>query len=290
MGYVAELQQFDPVPPHVYDLAQPEPIDPAVPARTTPVTVRIPPRASRAPIVSHIRQQPRRRTRAAMLGGTAAVILGGVFLGYAAFGGPDDRARAQSPGAIASAVPADGSLPLDPALPGAEPLTGRTTTPAAASTGAAGRTGTPVPDTTKLPLLPGLPDSARPVPVSTEAPPAAPATTAPPAPVAPLPLAATLSHVVDTSEDGFLGYAGTVRIANPGDREVTGWRVTLTVPGGSPVTASGASVAQDGETVTFTPDGDPTVPAGATVSFSFEVPGLLTVLPGGCAIDGSPCS
>jgi hypothetical protein len=101
-----------------------------------------------------------------------------------------------------------------------------------------------------------------------------------------VPLTATFVPGTET----LLGYAATVRIENPGDRDVTGWRVTLTVPGGNPVTAAGASVAQDGETAAFTPDGDGTVPAGGAVTFSFEVDGVLAALPGDCAIDGVPCS
>jgi hypothetical protein len=50
------------------------------------------------------------------------------------------------------------------------------------------------------------------------------------------------------------------------------------------------SITQDGETVTFTPEGDATVPAGGEVTFSFGVAGLLAALPSGCAINGESCS
>jgi hypothetical protein len=309
MGYVAELQQFDPVSPSVYELGAPEPATailpppvPAMPAGTPPRTVpRTSPRTSTASIVSHIRQPPRRRIRAGMIAGAAAVIVAGAGLAYAGLGGPDDAPRAHAPAVAASGVPGDGSLPFDPALPGAEPVAGRTA-PAATSTGAPGGDSpgavpfpgaVPPPGTPQLPGPPASPGRRRPEPVATAAPtgPGGPAPTEPVrAPVAPLPLAATFSHVADAAADGFLGYAGTVRIENPGDRQVTGWRVTLTVPGGNPVTGSGVSVAQDGETVTFTPDGDATVPAGGAVTFSFQVAGLLAALPGGCAIDGIACS
>jgi hypothetical protein len=234
-----------------------------------------------------------------MIAGAAAAIVAGAGLGYAGLGGPDDAPGAQAPAVAASGVPGDGSLLVDPALPGAEPIAGRTTAPAATSTAAAGGDtpgavpppgAVPGPGATDLPGPPALPGPRRPGPVATAAP-TGPAPTEPVrAPVAPLPLAATFSHVAGAAEDGFLGYAGTVRIENPGDRDVTGWRVTLTVPGGNPVTGSGVSVHQDGETVTFTPNGDATVPAGGVVSFSFEVAGLLAALPGGCAIDGVACS
>ncbi|MFI7544201.1 cellulose binding domain-containing protein [Actinoplanes sp. NPDC049599] len=288
MGYVAELQQFDPVPPYVYELTPT--------GAPPPAPVPVAPRAPAVTVVSHIRQQSQRRIRAAMIAGAALVIVAGAGLAYAGLRGPHDASRARATGAVASGSPAEGSLPLDPALPGADPVTGRTTPattsavlPAGGSTGTTdqlpGGKAPPAP-----PVPPGRPGPVPPAPVATSVPtdPGDPATTEPPA--APLPLAATFSHVADAAGDGFLGYAGTVRITNPGSRDVTGWRVTLSVPGDHPVTASGATVARDGEIVTFTPDGDPTVPAGGAVSFSFEVAGLLAALPGDCVIDGVACS
>ena len=247
MGYVAELQQFDPVPSHVYALGGPEPATEILPVFPPPAPAPALPRGSAVPIVSHIRQQSQRRIRAAVIAGAAMAILAGAGLSYTALGSREDTPRAQAPGIAASGVPTDGSLLLDPALPGAEPVDGLITTPATTSGGAVGGgttgtvgqlpgTGVPV-----LPVLPGLPDPRQPAPVATAAPtdPADPAATQPPA--APLALAATLGHVADAAEDGFLGYAGTVRIDNPGNRDVTGWRVTLTVPGGNPATASGVT-------------------------------------------------
>ncbi|MEU8615337.1 hypothetical protein AB0C29_45880, partial [Actinoplanes sp. NPDC048791] len=108
MGYVAELQQFDPVPPYVYEL------HPAGPAASVPS----PPAAAPAPIVSHIRHQPRRRSQTAILAAAAVAILAGAGLGYAALGGSADAPRAQAQGTAPSGVPTDGLLPLDPALPG----------------------------------------------------------------------------------------------------------------------------------------------------------------------------
>ncbi|GAA3917530.1 cellulose binding domain-containing protein [Actinoplanes auranticolor] len=282
MGYVAELQQFDPVPPYADEPATAGPVLPAAPAPS-------PPRAVPAPIVSHIRQQSQRRIRFAIIAAAAVVILAGFGLGYAALSGPAGSPRAQAPAAGPTPGPTGGLLPLEPALPGVEPVAERPTDPAATSTStvavratrAAGTAG-PLPDAVTLPG-PGNPPPA--------------ATAAPTEPVMtqpvvapPLPLTATISYVTDTAEDGLLGYAGTVRIENPGTGDVTGWRVALTVPGGNTVTATGASVAQDGETVTFTPSGEAAVPAGGSVTFSFQVAGLLAALPGGCVIDGNPCS
>jgi hypothetical protein len=279
MGYVAELQQFDPVPPYGDEFDPAGPLPAPAPA----------PSPSPAPIVSHIRQQSQRRIRFAISTAAAVAILAGSGLGYAALTGRADPPRAQAPAAGPTGGPTDGLPPLDPALPDAEPVAERPTEPAATSTtsAAGSRPARPRPDAVTLPG-PGL---GNPPPAATAAPtePAGPATTQPA--VAPaLPLTATISYVVDPAEDGLLGYAGTVRIENPGVRDVTGWRVTLTVPGGNTVTATGASVAQDGETVTFTPAGEAVVPAGGTVTFSFEVDGLSAALPGGCVIGGSPCS
>lgn len=290
MGYVAELQQFDPVPPYVYEL---HPDGPPTQALPPVALVPSPPRAAPAPIVSHIRQQPR-RTRTLILAAAAVAILAGAGLGYAALGGSADTPRAQAQGSAPSIVPTDGLLPLDAPLPGSEPVDARTTDPASTrtTTTVATKSGTSGTERTQPDgvTLPGAPEPGNPPPAATAAPTEPAATEPAVAPAPPLPLTATISHVADPAEDGLQGYAGTVRIENPGARDVTGWRVTLTVAGGNAVTATGASVAQDGETVTFTPAGEPTVPAGGAVTFSFQVAGLLSALPDACAIDGRPCS
>jgi hypothetical protein len=104
-------------------------------------------------------------------------------------------------------------------------------------------------------------------------------------------LDATIAHTDDAWTLGLGGYSATVTITNPGDSAATGWRVSLTVPGGNKVRkVTGAAVSQDDEDVVFTPKGDATVPAGGSVSFTFQVKGLLADEPTGCAIDGRPCS
>ncbi|GAA3334996.1 hypothetical protein GCM10020358_01520 [Amorphoplanes nipponensis] len=296
LGYAAELQQFDPVPAYVYDLAAPEPAPAPWTAPTAPGSTRSLTPTAAAPAVSHIRQRPRRPGRAMMIAGAAVVILAGAGLGYAGLGHPSGGARAQAPRLAVSALPTEDAPVLDPGLLGAEPVAGRTTGPAPTSTGAAGSgTGRPArsrPGSGKSPSRPGPPVPPVAQPGDRATPPApGPATTEPVvAPAPPLPLTAVLRHAEEAAADGFLGYAATIRLENPGSREVTAWRVTLTVPGGNPVTASGASVGQDGETVTFTPLPGATVPAGGAVTFSFEVAGLLAALPGGCTVDGAPCS
>ena len=105
-------------------------------------------------------------------------------------------------------------------------------------------------------------------------------------------LGATLSHASRVLPDGLGDYTGTVRIDNPGDKDVSGWRVTVTVPGGNQVRKpKGASVTQDGETVVFTPDGKAAdIPAGGSVTFTFQIAGVLTGEPSNCSVDGRPCS
>jgi hypothetical protein len=104
------------------------------------------------------------------------------------------------------------------------------------------------------------------------------------------PLVATLSHTADIVADGLLQYSGTINVDNPARRAAGGWQVTLMIPGGNPVSADGAVVAQDGEYATFTPYGDAAaVPPGGEVTFTFVVHGVLPAEPWNCAIDGRAC-
>ncbi|UQU67089.1 cellulose binding domain-containing protein [Couchioplanes caeruleus] len=300
MGYVAELQQLD-------SDAAPSAAAPWAPADSVrPVPAASPwpesdPFAHAslfsdepAPIVSHVRPGvPGRRMRMAVISGGVLAILAGLGVGYAALGGsgPDTVA---APRVTATTVPADGVLNLEPALPGVDPVTGATISPAPTvdpTTTAAARTTTPaarVPRRTTRPAAPGVPD----LPAGTVTPPA-PADPAPTLPAAPslpqrpLPAEATFTYTAEEGESGWTGYSGQVRVRNPGDSANAGWRVTLTVPGGNRVDASGASASQEGETVTFT--GDP-IAGGGSLSFTFTVDGTLTGLPGGCRIDGNACS
>lgn len=270
MGYVAELEQLDPVPPYAEVAAAAEPVTELLPVSASPAPALSPPAA---PVLSRIRQLLQRRTLIAAL-----AILIGSGLGYAGLRGSADAPR--PPAVAAPSVPADGVLPSDPASPGAEPVTAGTTEPVGGGDGIAGPLSNGV-------QLPGLPDALDRAPVATAVPTQLTGPAPPEPAVAPAgPLTAVLSHFAD----GLLGYAGTIRVENPGVREVTGWQVTLTVPAGNAVTASGVSVVRDGDTVTFTPTGATTVPAGGAVTFSFEVGGLLAVLPGGCVINGRACA
>jgi hypothetical protein len=124
-------------------------------------------------------------------------------------------------------------------------------------------------------------------PPAPNAPPAAPA----PAPAPPVasPLTAHYS-TVDSGLLGLAGYQGKVAVANPGTVPVTGWRVTLTLPDGSVSGVKGAKAQRSGSTVTFTPLDAGTVPGHASVSFTFQVDGLLAGPPSDCRIDGRPCS
>jgi hypothetical protein len=105
------------------------------------------------------------------------------------------------------------------------------------------------------------------------------------------PLNARYSTMGHTGVLGLSGYQGNVVVSNPGAVPVTGWRVTLSLPSGETVSSvSGANARQSGSTVTFTPANSGTVAARSSVSFTFQVSGLLGGSPTGCAIDGRPCS
>ncbi|MFI7599612.1 hypothetical protein [Actinoplanes sp. NPDC049681] len=345
MGYVAELQQFDPVPPSVYEL------DPPAPAHQEPYpdyhafqepgfeesgfeepgfeepgfeepspdlgydsfeepapelvysaatdTFFSAPEVEPPPIVSHVRPEPAgSRMRAVVLSAAILAIISGVGIGYAAWDTTGGTTYAQPPAAATSAPPGDGPLNLAPVLPGVDPVTGAasdpTTTPPAAPTTAAQVAPAPVqvPKGTTAPAVPGLPDRPQATAEPTSPEPAetsdAPSDTGPVAlPPRLLPATAVLTFAADQSEEGWTGYTGTVRVTNPGGIANRDWTVTLTVPGGNAVSASGARVEQDGESVTFT--GEP-VGAGETLTFTFSVEGTLTELPGGCRIGGIACS
>lgn len=235
-------------------------------------------------------RSPRRRRRLAVLAGAAAAVLAG-GVGYAVLrpsDGPDLRV---APVASAPALLFDGdAAPGAEAVPGAEPVATASVTPST-STPRATRTtiradSPPAPGTVPAtdPVT-GRPGPAAPSVTTRPAP--APSSVAPPA-EAPR-LTATLSGSGEPDGDGIAGYSGTVRVANPGERPAGAWRVALTVPGGNQVRADPTvAVSQDGEAVTFTP-ADGTIPAGAAVSFTFTVDGVLSAPPHGCLLDGAPC-
>ncbi len=111
----------------------------------------------------------------------------------------------------------------------------------------------------------------------------------PPAEPGAVALTATLSRW-DALPLGVGGYSATVQIDNPGTSDVTGWRVTLTVPEGTRIRkADGAAMSQHRGTVEFVPSGNATVPAGGSVTFTFEVRGVLAADPGDCTVNGNPC-
>jgi hypothetical protein len=104
-------------------------------------------------------------------------------------------------------------------------------------------------------------------------------------------LTARYSTVGHTGLLGLSGYQGRVVVSNPGTAAVTGWQVTLSLPAGETATrVSGANAKQSGSTVTFTPQKSATVATGSSVTFTFQVSGVLGGPPTGCAIDGRPCS
>ena len=296
MGYVAELQQLDdpgPVPAVAAPWAPAESVRPLAAPTVFPEEPEPLFETEPAPIVSHARPvEPGRKGRLAVICGGVLAIVAGLSVGYAALGGSGAKVAARAPGVAATTAPAGGTLGLEPAVPGADPILGATTDPA------------PVVTTTPVVVRTTAPGGADPVPVQTPDAPAPadpprsaePVATAEPTdaapitqpalPALPLPAVATFTYEAQEVEEGWTGYTGTVRVSNPGERRAD-WTVTLTVPGGNPVTASGATVSQDAEAVTFT--GEP-IAAGESVSFTFTVDGTLAELPGGCRVDGNACS
>ena len=104
-------------------------------------------------------------------------------------------------------------------------------------------------------------------------------------------LFARYSRAENTGLLGLTGYRGEVTISNRGLGAADGWTVTLSLPAGQKVDGVvGADARQAGELVTFTPlAGRGEVAVGGSVSFTFDVPGLLAGEPTGCAINGRPC-
>lgn len=236
-------------------------------------------------------RSPRRRRRLAVLAGAAAAVLAG-GVGYAVLR-PSGEPDLQVAPAVSAPAPLFGgdAAPGAEAVPGADPvatasvIAPTSTRPAAQSTTRAD----PPPATGTAPAAD--PVTGRPSPAS----PSAPSRPAPaPSPATPSAeaarLTATLSGAGEPDDDGLAGYRGTVRVANSGPGPAGTWRVSLTVPGGNQVRADPTvTVSQNGEAVTFTP-ADGTVAAGAAVSFTFTVDGVLPAAPHGCLLDDAPCA
>jgi hypothetical protein len=210
----------------------------------------------------------RRRLRAGLMIAAAlgAVVAGGVaYAALAPDGSPaaSPRPRVSLPAAPVPVLPAAG--PQLTGVPGprhgaAAPASSRVTSPAHPST-------PPADAGPRPPSVPGRP----PVPVRT--------TTPPSSPPAAGPLGVTTGWDPDTR-------TGFVRLENPGDRPVTGWRVGLDFPGPAEVTSDDATVAQDGRHVGF---GGGPVPAGGARIIHYTVAGRSLRAPGGCTINGNPC-
>jgi uncharacterized protein YndB with AHSA1/START domain len=81
----------------------------------------------------------------------------------------------------------------------------------------------------------------------------------------------------------------TVTVSNPGPGDATGWEVAMDVGDQDVSDVSGANYRQDGSLAIFT-EPEPGPSAGASVTFSYEVGGLVGAEdPGSCTIDGRPC-
>lgn len=141
------------------------------------------------------------------------------------------------------------------------------------------------PGGTDVSALPGGPLAS---PPPEESPSASPTGTPAPPPAA---LTARYETVANTGLLGLTGYRGQITVTNPGGRPANGWEIVLTLPGGETVTsASGATFQQVESTVTLWPDDTTSaVPAGASITFTFEVNGLLGGPPTACAVNAHPC-
>jgi uncharacterized protein YndB with AHSA1/START domain len=111
-----------------------------------------------------------------------------------------------------------------------------------------------------------------------------------PTPAAPTELAASYQT---TKVSGAGAYVGQITISTTGPGTVDGWTVVVTLGGSSRVNlATGASFAQSGQTITFTPSGNARVSAGSPVSFTFHVnrknDGVAHPLT--CRIGGQDCA
>lgn len=249
MGYVAEVQQFD------ESMTVDE--SPAEDPEPEPATGK-----AAAPVRVPSQKLPWTRTEVAL-----AVVFVVVLAAVLAGGAYALIAQRRPTGEVA--------LPLPMTLP--------SMSPAASSPVAAG---------SPMPTAEARGESRRRTSPDAEPPPPSPtpeSATSAPAPAADL--HASYARAANTGLLGLGGYRGEVTIRNEGAGAARDWEVTLSLPEGLEVSgASGAEFAQDGVLVIFTPpEGAGAVPAGGSVVFTFDVPGLLAGEPTGCAIDGRSC-
>jgi len=312
MGYVAEIQQFDDSmtagpPAAEAPAAEPPAAEPPAaepPAAEPPVVaapVAQPPAgAGRAvgtasvpaspPAVKAVARVPQAEPRLPWTRAEVGLAAGVVAAGAAAIVGV-------ALALVLSNRPPTGDLRL-PLPPAAQPAAGASAVPTPAASAAGGPDaagggdstagGTDDPDPGPSPAAGRKPESGT-SPGATAAPGGGP----PGGPVeaAGSDLRATYARVANTGLLGLTGYRGQVTVTNAGDGAASGWEVTLSLPAGREVTgAAGAEYRQDGSLVTFTPDAATRdVGPGASVRFTFDVPGLLAAEPTGCATNGRPC-
>jgi Cellulose binding domain len=217
--------------------------------------------------------------------GVIAIAMAG-FAGYAvAPHRPDGPMRLPlPPGLVENTTPQQ--LPTFPATaPASQPnrvTAGPTGTPTAALTASASPSAQPsaTPATSESPTET---PSVTPSPQPTEGSPS-------PVGTGPASLSAGLT-ISGTGPLGATGYSGQVVITNTGGTAAQTWTVVLSLPDNETVIgASGAVYQQSGVYVTFTPQpGTAVVDPGQSVTFTFDVDGLLAEPPNGCAIDGHQC-
>ena len=330
MGYVARLQQFDTaapwapapaaapdpepdnrpaaltsvlgvaaVPPHVADVVPAEVYEVRLPAQRSVGSALAPPEpptfVARIPTSLPVaRPRPRRRRLQAAVATVVALAgLGAVGVGYAAFTRTGNSTQAQAP-ALPEVPSIYGTLPDNGGVPGADPIaTLPTSTPTStAPTTKATTAATTTPPTATSTGTASTAAAVAPSPAgSSDTSESAPMLLRPAAPTAGT-LEATLSYSAQWGDDGSISrYRGTIVLVSTKPNNAGAWRLTLTVPGGNPVIPHGpVTLSQDGESVLFTPGDGGVVPAGGTLTFTFNVRGILSDLPTNCTINGHSCS
>jgi Cellulose binding domain len=87
---------------------------------------------------------------------------------------------------------------------------------------------------------------------------------------------------------GLGGVAVSVTVANPGPGSAASWEIAVDVGDQDVTNVLGADYVREGSQAIFTPV-DAELAAGASIQFSFDLPGVLASGPTACTIDGNPC-
>ncbi len=172
-----------------------------------------------------------------------------------------------------AAVPSGGTstparaMPSTALGPGAEQITrSASPTPSASTSSAATPGPRPTPSPSSSPL---------PVPVPT---------------ISPTPALPDVTVTFSTPRQWAGGFQGELTIDNQGDSAVSGWQITITLPGDQVRYVWNAEWQFDGDSLTLTPaSDDQVIEPGASATVNFVAVGGTTE-PASCTFDGSACS